>query len=521
MAAIDREAIQERRIPGLLLMEHAGLKVCRVLEQEVPDWRDQKFLVVAGTGNNGGDGFVIARDLARAGAIVGVELVRGDEKIRGDARTNLDALEAYDIEVFHAKPGNRLKTLLADATVIIDCMLGTGFRGELAPDILRAVKCINAAVALDPRKTVIAVDVPTGLDATAGRVLSEAVKADFTVTMGLPKVGFFLYPAPDYLGKLHVAEIGFPPTLLQDPEIRSELRLGFELSGLVPRRRADAHKGNHGRVLIIGGSRGMVGAAVLSARAALRAGAGLVRLVVPDSQQIPAASLAPEVMVTAAPDSPEGTFSAESAQDLLELAEWADTVLIGPGLGRRPEVTSLVRELVGAIRKPLVLDADALHALEPRKGLPDGDFIATPHAGELSHLLATTTEEIRRSRIERVLEAARLSGATVVLKGAYSLVACPDGKYSINPTGSPGLATAGTGDVLAGMIAAFRASAGLQSYQALQLACYLHGLAGDLAEESRGTLSMIAPDLLEELPRAFRILQDARGPTDYDKVRLI
>ncbi len=516
MAAIDKMAIGEKKIPGLLLMEHAGLKACEALRREFPTFLSEKILVVAGTGNNAGDGFVIARNLARAGAVVAVELLRGEEDVSGDAKVNLESLAAYDIEVFHALPGHPLRTLLADTTVVIDAILGTGAHGELASDYRDAVDNINQA-----RRHVMAIDVPTGLDAATGQVNGPAVKAAFTVTMGLPKLGFFQYPAPDYLGKLYVAEIGFPPTLLSGASLNTELSLGCDLAQFYPRRQDDSHKGNYGRILVIGGSTGMVGAPVLAARTALRSGAGLVKLVVPAAQQLAAAALAPEVMVSPLPDTPEGTFSATSLPALEPFLEWADVVLLGPGLGRGPAVGEFVRKLVGSLSKPTVLDADALHAWPARQRLPQGDFLVTPHSGELSHLLETPVEQIRVRRSELVLSAVNTLGATVLLKGPYSLVASREGRLSINPTGNPGLATAGSGDVLAGLVAALRAFPGSGSFDAMRTAVYLHGLAGDLAAEKVGQVSLVAGDLLTELPRAFDVLAHATGPIAYDKIRRI
>ncbi|MBI3892229.1 MAG: NAD(P)H-hydrate dehydratase [Candidatus Wallbacteria bacterium] len=456
MAEIDRRAIEGRKLPGLLLMEHAGLKVLEALKREV------------------------------------------------------------DIEVFNARPGHPLRSVLGDTTIVFDAMLGTGARGELSGDYREAVESINQA-----KKRVVAVDVPTGLDASTGQVQGPAVRAAFTVTMGLPKIGFFQQPAQEFLGRLYVAEIGFPPTLLADPALSSELSLGYELAPLYPPRRVDSHKGDYGRVLVVGGSRGMIGAAVLAARAAVRAGAGLVRLLVPASQQAVAAAMTPEVMTYGAPDTPQGLFSREAAAICREMAGWADVVLLGPGVGRGESIDELVRELVGAADGPMVLDADALHALEPRRPLPVGDFLATPHAGELAHLLGIGTGDIRARRAEIAVDAARTLGATLVLKGPYSQVAAPDGRVGINPTGNPGMASGGSGDVLAGMLAALRALPGTASFDALRLAVYLHGLAADLGLELAGGPSVTATDILGQLPRAFEVLRHSTGPTAYDKVRMV
>ncbi|MBI4867027.1 MAG: NAD(P)H-hydrate dehydratase [Candidatus Wallbacteria bacterium] len=516
MATIDRQAIEGRKLPGLLLMEHAGLKVLEALKRELPDWQSQRYLVVAGTGNNAGDGFVVARNLARAGAVVGVELVRGDGNVHGDARTNLDSLAAYGIEVFHARPGHPLRSVLADTTLVFDAMLGTGARGELSGDYREAVENINQA-----KKRVVAIDVPTGLDAATGQVQGPAVRASFTVTMGLPKLGFFQQPAPEYLGRLYVAEIGFPPTLLADRELERELLFGCDLAGLYPARKEDSHKGDYGRVLVIGGSRGMVGAAVLAARSAVRAGAGLVKLVVPASQQPVAASMTPEVMTYAAQETTHGTFSRDAVGACRELSQWADVTLIGPGLGRGAQIDAFVRELVATADGPMVLDADALHALEPGRPLPVGDFLATPHAGELSRWLGVESTTVRARRAEIAVEAARTLGATLVLKGPYSQVAGPDGRLAISPTGNPGMASGGSGDVLAGILLALRGLPGMASFDAMRLAVYLHGLAGDLALESVGGPSVPPTDILGQIPRAFEILRHAAAPIAYDKVRLI
>lgn len=513
MARIDRTTIVERRIPGLLLMEHAGIKIVAVLASRVSELARRHVVIVAGPGNNGGDGFVVARLLSQLGCRVEVVALRAGEEYRGDARTNLDALAHLPVKLSFATAAGELERVwerCAHADVVIDAVLGTGSRGELSPLYTAAVERINSGPG-----TVLAVDLPTGLDPDTGLAAGPAVQAHCTVTMGLAKPGFFHPPGSTLVGQLTIARIGFPDDLIGDPRLPMELCLAHELAPLVTSRSSTAHKGDHGRVLVVGGSSGMTGAAVMAAKAAVRAGAALVRLLLPRSTWAQVAAALPEVLVFPAPETPGGALGTAALAALREQLEAVDVLLLGPGLGRDASTTGLVRQALGERGPTTILDADALRALDDSARFEGRDVVLTPHASEAAHLLGRTVQAVNADRFTAVRRIAASRQAHVILKGPNSLVAGPVGVPRINPSGNAGLATAGSGDVLAGTLAGLLALREAQRRggrtpadldRTVSLAVYLHGLCADLALEAKGTDRLNAVDVLDHLSAALKTL---------------
>lgn len=501
MREIDRIAIEDYKIPGTVLMENAGVAVVRYLESVMEPLSERKFCILAGKGNNGGDGYVIARHLANQGAKVKVFLLGEKEAVSGDARVNLDIIDKMGIdtiEINSERDWDKVRVAATFAECLIDALLGTGFRGDVSGDMARLIDIINAA-----GKTVVAVDIPSGVDADTGRIRGCAVRASYTVTFGLPKPGLFLYPGAEYAGELTVADIGIPTAIVADQGIKQNIVMAGAVRAILPKRSPSAHKGTNGRVVVAAGSRGLSGAAAMAAEAALRTGAGLITLAAPLGIQDILAVKLTEVMTHGLPETEEGGISAEAAVELADLGDSCDVLAIGPGLGRQEETAAAVREVIRAVSCPLVIDADALYALAGHTqilsdcaALP----VITPHPGEMALLTGLTAEAVNADRIQVARQAASDWGSIVVLKGAHTIVAFPDGEVYINTTGNAGMATGGTGDALTGMIAALIAQ-GLSSHDAAVAGVYIHGLAGDIAAQA-GMLGMTATDLIKAVPAA-------------------
>ncbi len=507
MRLVDRECIDNRGIPGLTLMENAGLGTVRFMEREIGSLSEKRVSVVCGKGNNGGDGFVIARELAVRGADVRAFLVGHGDDVAGDARTNLDRFGRENVtELSDGREMGRFVEELAASDLIVDALFGTGFEGVprgLSGTIIGQMRLCD--------RPVLAVDVPSGLNATSGVAEGECVRAHWTCTMGLPKRGFFVHPGRTYVGRVHVVDIGVPADVIEAVGVRDNVLTTREASEVLPERPADGHKGTFGRVLVVAGSVGYTGAAALASSAALRSGAGLVYLATPSSLNDILESKLTEVITIPLPETAERSISREALAQMGSLLETVDALALGPGLSRNPETAELVRELVGRIDVPCVVDADGLNALAlddvaGRGG--DAPLVLTPHPGEMARLLKCGVADVQEHRDEIVRDAAARAGATVLLKGAATVSADPSGELFLNPTGNSGLASAGTGDVLTGIAAALLAR-GLKGLQAAALAAFIHGLAGDLAAERFGQTSMTAGDVLAGLPESFLSIEMA------------
>ena len=513
MRAVDHATIAAGT-SGTTLMQRAGDGVAEALERRWGSPLALRVLVLAGAGNNGGDGFVAARALAAHGARVAVAICAPE--VRGDARRMLDRLDGTGVLVSFVPDAASLAAFagtLDHWDFVLDALLGTGAEGD--PRGVIADACRLAGTLRAGGSRVVAVDLPTGVGSDDGRVSPDAVRADLTVTFGHPRRGHWLWPGRGHCGAIEVVDIGLV-SAEQAGIAPAALALARELAPLVPVREPRAHKGLTGRALLIGGAPGMTGALVLAARAAVRAGAGYVRVAAPASLQDVLAAHLVEPMVVACGEGPARALTTSALPRLLAEAERAGAVAVGSGLSSDPHAAALVRELATHLARPLVLDADALNALSPAEEalvpalrLAPAPRILTPHLGEMQRLTGQPAAELEARRIDAARGWAQRWGAVVVLKGAPTVVAAPDGRVSVNPTGGPALATAGTGDVLTGTLVALLAQ-GLAPYDAARVAAYAHGAAGDLAARARGDIGSNASDVVEHLPAALRDLRNAR-----------
>ena len=504
MRALDARAIRELGIPGPRLMDHAGTGAAALIARWLAPIRGKTVVVVCGKGNNGGDGFVVARRLKARGAAVRVLLVGRRAEVRGDAA---DALGRWRGRVEEVEEPSGFARALGGADVIVDALLGTGVSGAARGPAAAAIEAINRAGA--DGVPVVALDLPSGLDSDRGALPGPTVKAWRTVTFAGLKRSLLLAPAAAQAGVVDIADIGVSA---------EETRRGIttwrleatDVRGAFPPRDRDAHKGRFGHLLVVAGSLGKTGAAVLAGRAALRSGVGLCTIAVPASQQPIVAAQAPEYMTEALPETVAQSLSLKARDRIVELARRMDAVALGPGLSLDPEAQELARGLIRELPRPMVVDADALSALAGHLDLlrhAAGPRALTPHPGEMARMLGTTIEAVQADRLEVTRTFAREHGVAVALKGAGTVIAGPDGHVAINPTGNPGMAKGGSGDVLTGIVGALLARE-IEPAGALQAGCYVHGLAADVAGRDRGEYGMLATDIIESLPAALRALVD-------------
>ena len=499
MAEMDRRTIEDLGVPGLVLMESAAGAVVRALLARFPDAARQGVGVVAGPGNNGGDGVAIARRLHGLGIPTRVLLCADPARLRGDAAPQLAQARAQDVPVTVVTDSAQLT--LDGPGVWVDALLGTGLGRDVDGLFAAAIDALNADGA-----PVVAVDIPSGIDGATGQVRGRAVQADVTVTFAAAKIGQFSEPGRSHRGHLVVADIGIPASRFGDLVAGSPRLVSDVASSLRPRA---GHKGTFGHLLVVAGSTGKAGAARLTAEAALRAGAGLVTLAVPsDLPSDSLAELAPEVMVERVPAA-DGHFGAQSLAPVLELLESRDALALGPGLGTADATVAFARALYEAASVPAVVDADALNALA-RGGIPRAASarVLTPHPGEMGRLQSTTARALNQDRLGSARALAGSSGAVVVLKGAGTVVAAPDGSSSINASGNPGMGTAGSGDVLTGVIGALLAGGAVPAAAARRGVAW-HGRAGDHAAALTGEASLLASDITAALGAALQSSPEA------------
>ncbi len=507
---LDRRATADLGIAGTTLMENAGRGAAEEIKALLDDMkapRNARVAVVCGKGGNGGDGLVVARWLKKWGARPEVLLAFPEREIAGDAGEMLRALKQTGLRPWLVEDEDAAAEALARSEIVVDALLGTGARGAPEGRVARLIELINAS-----GRPVVALDIPSGVPADGGAPAGPAVQADLTPTFAGWKRGLVTGPGADLAGEVVVVSIGVP----EAEAARGVTTFVLEARDVArhfPPRPRDAHKGTYGHLLIVAGSRGKTGAAALAAMAAMRSGAGLVTVATPASQQPIVAGLALETMTEALPETAAHTLAAKSGEIVAELAARRDAVALGPGIGLDEETQAVVLGLVGTLARPMAVDADALSALAGHLDLLRGapaPRCLTPHPGEMARMLGVSTEEIQRDRIAAARAFATRHRVHLVLKGAWSVLGDPDGRVFLNPTGNPGMASGGTGDVLTGILGAFLAR-GLAPGDALQSAVYLHGLAGDVAAEQAGEESLVARDVIEALPAAFRRLGDASG----------
>jgi len=503
MREADRFTIEEIGIPSLVLMENAGRQVVAAIEAAYEAQLNGRIAVLCGRGNNGGDGFVVARTLMQRGVDCAVFVIGAVADVRGDARVNLDILGRLGVTVVEINDEQTWElhfSEISQCTLIVDAIFGTGLKQALGGMLETVVADINASGI-----PIVAIDLPSGLSADTPHLIGDCIDASMTVTLAAPKLPLILPPGEAHAGDVVIADIGIPGDVIDGLDgAQIELLTREDARTLFEPRAADSHKGDFGRVLVVAGSRGKTGAAHLSGMGALRAGAGLVTIATPASCLPIVASLAPEFMTEPLPESGEGQVSADAVERIADFT--LDVIACGPGLGRGASVGEFMRALIDRVETPLVLDADALTVLsnDPGRllGREERDIIITPHPGEMARLIGTTTDEVQANRIQVASEFASTHHVYVVLKGHRTVIATPEGRIFINPTGNAGMATGGTGDVLTGMIAAFLAQL-LDAEAACRLAVFLHGMAGDLAEISEGQVAMTATDLLAHIGEAI------------------
>jgi hydroxyethylthiazole kinase-like uncharacterized protein yjeF len=531
MQQIDRTTIEKYGIAGTILMERAGLAVASKINEiffrgtddpvgaihELP--LQKRLIVLCGSGNNGGDGFVVARILHNQGRDVEAYLAAKPDDLKGDAKVNYKAAKKFGVKIV---PVQRFLSNPLPPTpfpcLIVDALLGTGLNKEVRMPLAAVINKINKL-----SLPVVSIDIPSGISSDTGQIMGCAVKAQVTVTFGLSKRGHYLYPGAEYSGKLYVEDIGFPKKLSASENLKVNLSQKEDIISLLPERPKYSHKGTYGHVLLIAGSKGKTGAALMAAKACLRSGAGLVTIGIPDSLVGPFQSRVTEEMILPLADSGNGKLSLKSADAILGfLKKHANVLAIGPGLSADDEISKLVCLLISESGVPIVIDADGLNAIAGNAGIlrkSKAPVILTPHVGEMARLLKRGSgvrgqgsekelqDQIEQDRIGTALSFAKKTESYLVLKGVPTVIASPDGNAFINPTGNPGMATAGTGDVLTGMISSFLAQR-ISPQNASVLGVYMHGLAGDSVAKKKGENSLIASDLINVLPWVLRHMEE-------------
>lgn len=504
MRFMDNYAMENLGISEEILMENAGLAAVHLLQKEI-GIRDKKFVIFCGSGNNGGDGLVVARLIHSNGGLVKIYLTGKRDKYRSAAKTNLDIITKLPIDVISLEEAADASSDVMHCDAVIDAIFGTGLDREVKGMTAGVIELINSSA-----KKVLSMDIPSGINGDTGQVMGTAVKADYTVTFGLPKTGNMLYPGYELCGKLFVTHISFPPALYH----RDELNVETNGNILLPPRPAEAYKGSMGDVLFIAGAANYFGAPYFAAMSFLKAGGGYARLATPQSIAPFIAGEGREIVYLPQEETAAGSIALANKEQLLAAAKEVDMAVIGPGLSLNAETAGLIRELCALIEVPLLIDGDGLTAIAADPSIlrmRKAPTILTPHMGEMARLTNRPSSEISANKIPILQEAAKLLQSIIVLKGAHSLIGLPDGNVCVNLSGNSGMATAGSGDVLAGCIAAMF-GLGLEPELAARKGVFLHGYAGDLAAAAKGADGITARDIMDFLPLALK--NDRAGDVD-------
>ncbi|MEW6299257.1 MAG: NAD(P)H-hydrate dehydratase [Thermodesulfobacteriota bacterium] len=508
MRALDRLTIEQYGTPGHVLMERAGAGVTEALLAAFPHVQTTPVLVVAGKGNNGGDGFVVARLLKKTGVKCEVILAARKEEVRGDALRNLTAflrVRGKVSEVTEPAHLDLVQEKLRRCGLVVDALLGTGLNAPVQGLLAALIDLVNASGV-----PVVAVDIPSGLDTDRGEPLGTAIQADLTVTFGYPKLGHVTDTGALYTGALVVADIGIAPEAVTAVRPHTELLTEEEVGALVRVRPRAAHKGDFGHLLVLAGARGKSGAALMCGGAGLRVGTGLVTLAGPASLNPIFSSAWMEAMTIPMPERPDGSFDLDEGA-VAGALDGKTAIAFGPGVGVSTDTIGLTRWLLANSTLPLVIDADGLNCLATDLGVLRNatvPVILTPHPGEMARLADKSTADIQADRLGVARAFAERHRCYLVLKGAHTVIATPDGRCWVNPTGNPGMASGGMGDVLTGILGGFLAQ-GYPPQEACRLGVFLHGYTGDLAARDKGEVGILARDVIERLPRGLRALRHA------------
>jgi NAD(P)H-hydrate epimerase len=500
MKKLDRRATEEFGISEDLLMENAGQAVYFVILQEIGT-KGNKFLVFCGGGNNGGDGLVVARKIHSNGGEVKVFLLDDEAKFKGAARKNFEIVSRMPIEIARVRSIDALIPDFLDCDAIVDTIFGTGLVRKVSGLYQDVIQLIN-----ESQTAVFSADIPSGINGNTGEVMGVAVEADYTVAFGLPKMGNMLYPGYEHCGKLYVSHISFPPALYNSDDIKAAINNPIEL----PKRLRDTHKGSYGKAMLIAGSSSYLGAPYFSALSFLKAGGGLSYLATPKSISPFIASKGSEIVFVPQEETPSGSLALENKDELVEFSQTVDMVILGPGLSLANETQELVRELVLRINKPLLIDGDGITAIAEDMGRikkRKAPTILTPHLGEMSRITKMEISEISRNKMDVLQRMAKELNAIIILKGGHSLIGYPDGTVFINVSGNSGMATAGSGDVLTGTIAAMY-GLGLPLQDAVRMGVFIHGFSGDVAAVDKGEDGITAQDILDYLPETVKLYRE-------------
>ena len=512
MRACDQHAVRTLKIPAIVLMENAGRGTVDCIESTFGPVCGKTILIFCGKGNNGGDGFVIARHLYNRGANVEVVLLGRFSELKRESKINFESIRMIAANCLndsmlriHSFKSIKMLNLLPKTDLIVDAIVGTGFSGDVREPYRSVIKWINKA---DIK--VVSVDIPSGVNADNGEVKNVAVKAHLTTTMGLKKIGLITCGGASYAGKIEVVDISIPRMIVPNKVVKTYLVGSTDVKNILPDRPLGAHKHSVGKIFVIAGSQGMTGAAAMTAASAMRSGAGAVILGVPQSIYPIVAKKLTEVMVEPLPCTSEGSVSLEAYDIIQKHICWADIIICGPGVSRNPGTREVIWKIVSECEKNILIDADGLNILSEKisvlQNRKSGEVIITPHVGELSRLIGIPAVEIEKNRVDIARCVAKQFNLTLVLKGSPTVVADEDGNVFINSTGNPGMATAGMGDVLSGVIGGLWGQ-GMHRTAASYAGVYLHGRAGDFAKIKYGEKSLMAMDVHNFVPQAILELE--------------
>jgi hydroxyethylthiazole kinase-like uncharacterized protein yjeF len=500
MRNMDQQAIEDYGITQEILMENAGQASYFTILKE-SGVNNKNFVIFCGVGNNGGDGLVVARKIYSSGGRVTIFILGDRFQFKGAAKQNLDIVDRLQIEVLDLQDVSSARDAVQRADAIVDAIFGTGLDREVKGKYKDIIDMINAS-----QKTVFSIDIPSGIHGDTGQIMGTAVRANYTTTFGLPKAGNLLYPGFEYGGKLYVTHISFPPAI-QDSE---QLNISTNDPETIPAREKDTHKGDYGKALFIAGSSNYLGAPYFAAQAFLKAGGGLSFLATPGNVSAFIGNKGSEIIFLPQKSTQSGSISLENKQQLLQFSENVDFIAIGPGLSLDKETQTLVRELIAEVKKPLLIDGDGISAVannleyvRKRKA----PTVLTPHMGEMARIAKHKIENILKNKINVLQNTAKELNATIVLKGAHSLIGYPDKRVFINLSGNPGMATAGSGDVLTGTIVAMF-GLGFPVNEAVRMGVFIHGMAGDLAAKNKGEDGLIASDIMNHLSLTMKTYRE-------------